>query len=89
MDAASELGGFIQIETRCEERGVEEQPNQILHGLVRFVSSCLLPEKGFFVSNPFPLILSPPNNKHLRSIVFIIRVVFIIKEPKRTLIINL
>ena len=43
MDAASELGGFIQIETRCEERGVEEQPNQILHGLVRFVCSCLLP----------------------------------------------
>mmetsp|Transcript_50154 Transcript_50154/g.82618 ORF Transcript_50154/g.82618 Transcript_50154/m.82618 type:complete len:468 (+) Transcript_50154:273-1676(+) len=44
MDAASELGWFIQIEARCEERGVEEQPDQILHGLVRLVCGCLLLE---------------------------------------------
>ena len=42
VDTASELGGLIQIEAGCEKRRVEEQPNQILHGLVRFVCRCLL-----------------------------------------------
>eukprot|EP00438_Fugacium_kawagutii_P023553 Skav200908 [mRNA] locus=scaffold1581:347272:347682:- [translate_table: standard] len=44
MNAACELGGLIQVEAGGEERCVEEQPNQILHGLVRLVSSCLLLE---------------------------------------------
>eukprot|EP00438_Fugacium_kawagutii_P005796 Skav203225 [mRNA] locus=scaffold2292:247255:247665:- [translate_table: standard] len=44
MDAACKLGGFIQVEAGGEERSVEEQPDQILHGLVRLVSSCLLLE---------------------------------------------
>mmetsp|Transcript_36757 Transcript_36757/g.79203 ORF Transcript_36757/g.79203 Transcript_36757/m.79203 type:complete len:528 (+) Transcript_36757:116-1699(+) len=42
VDAASELSGLIQVEARCQERGVEEQPDQILHCLVGLVCSCLL-----------------------------------------------
>merc|ERR1711920_817377 len=34
MDAACELRGFIQIETRCQQGCVKEQPNQIFDSLV-------------------------------------------------------
>ena len=42
VDAASELRRLIQVEARGEQRSVEEQPDQVLHGLVRLVCGCAL-----------------------------------------------
>merc|ERR1711896_37244 len=33
VDTTSKLRGLVEVEARREERGVEEQPNKILHGL--------------------------------------------------------
>merc|ERR1719502_1399165 len=37
MNAASKLGWLIKVETRGQERGVEQEPNQVLDCLVRLV----------------------------------------------------
>merc|ERR1712085_55264 len=42
VDASSELCGFIEVETRGEQGGVKEKPNQVFHGFVRFVRGSLL-----------------------------------------------
>merc|ERR1712094_40729 len=44
VDAASKLSWLIEVEARCEQRGVKEQPNQVLDSLVRLVCSRLLPQ---------------------------------------------
>merc|ERR1711874_393203 len=41
VDAACELRRLIEIEAGGEQGRVEKEPNQILHGLVRFVGGCL------------------------------------------------
>ena len=41
MDAASELGGLLEVETGGEEGGVEEQPDEVLDGLVGLVGITL------------------------------------------------
>ena len=41
VDAAGELGRLIQVEAGGEERSVEEQPDQVLHRLVRLICSSL------------------------------------------------
>ena len=41
VDAASELRRLVQVEAGGEERSVEEQPDQVLHRLVRLVGSSL------------------------------------------------
>merc|ERR1712160_206130 len=42
VDASSELCGFIEVETRGEQGGVKEKPNEVFHGFVRFVRGSLL-----------------------------------------------
>ena len=42
VDAAGELGGLVQVKAGGEERGVEQQPDEILDGLVGLVSGRLL-----------------------------------------------
>merc|ERR1712070_456431 len=44
VDTSSKLGGLVQVEARSQEGSVKQQPNQVLHSLVRFVGSCLLLE---------------------------------------------
>merc|ERR1712045_36970 len=46
MDAASKLSWLVQIESRGQQGGVEEQPNQVLHRLVGLVCCCLLFQLG-------------------------------------------
>lgn len=67
VDAASELSGLIQVEARCQERGVEEQPDQILHCLVGLVCSRLLPQLlNLSTKNCF----RTASNSHLGSVSF-------------------
>merc|ERR1719345_252699 len=42
VNATSELCGLVKVEARCEERGVEEEPDEVLDSLVRLVSRRLL-----------------------------------------------
>merc|ERR1711934_784014 len=44
VNAPSELCWLVEVEARCEKRGVEEEPDQILDGFVLFVSRGLLLE---------------------------------------------
>merc|ERR1712170_175617 len=37
VDTTSELSRLVQIEARGQQGGVEEEPDQVLHGLVRLV----------------------------------------------------
>mmetsp|Transcript_76115 Transcript_76115/g.214372 ORF Transcript_76115/g.214372 Transcript_76115/m.214372 type:complete len:252 (-) Transcript_76115:360-1115(-) len=46
VDAARELRGLVQVEARGQQRGVEEQPDQVLDRLVRLVRGRLLLEFG-------------------------------------------
>merc|ERR1712186_277855 len=46
MDAAGELRGLVKVEARGEQRGVEKQPDQVLHSLVGLVCCCLLLQLG-------------------------------------------
>jgi len=34
VNAACELSGLVEVEAGGEQRGVEQEPNQVLHGLV-------------------------------------------------------
>ena len=65
----------------------KHRPNKKVEQLLCY---CFLCYVTFFFINPRPLILNPSNNKHLRipQVVFITRGVFIIREPKRILILN-
>jgi hypothetical protein len=42
MDAACELRGLIEVGTRGQQGGVQEKPNDILHGYVGLVRAGLL-----------------------------------------------
>merc|ERR1711972_592540 len=42
VNAASKLGRLIEIEARCQKRGVEEEPDQVLDGFAGLVRSSLL-----------------------------------------------
>mmetsp|Transcript_7952 Transcript_7952/g.7900 ORF Transcript_7952/g.7900 Transcript_7952/m.7900 type:complete len:227 (-) Transcript_7952:176-856(-) len=42
MDAAGKLSRVVKAEPRGEKRSIEEQPDQILHSLIRLISSSLL-----------------------------------------------
>merc|ERR1712184_156722 len=37
VDATRELCWLIEVEARCQQGGVEEEPDQVLHSLVRLV----------------------------------------------------
>ena len=37
VDSPSELCGLVKVEARCQQRCVEKEPDEILHGFVRFV----------------------------------------------------
>merc|ERR1712086_282479 len=42
VDAAGKLRWFVQVETRSKQRGIEEEPDQVLHSLVGLVGGGLL-----------------------------------------------
>merc|ERR1719375_606279 len=44
VNASSKLGRLVEVETRCQEGSVEEEPDEILDSLVRLVCSCLFAE---------------------------------------------
>ena len=46
VDAARELRGLVQVEAAGEQGGVEEEPDQVLHGLVRLVGGGLPNNSG-------------------------------------------
>jgi hypothetical protein len=41
VDTTSELSWFIKRETGSEKGGIKEKPDEILDGLIRFISSSL------------------------------------------------
>ena len=46
VDAARKLCGLVQVEATGEQGGVEEEPDQVLHGLVGLVGGGLLDNSG-------------------------------------------
>ena len=46
VDAARELRGLVQVEAAGEQGGVEEEPDQVLHGLIGLVGGGLSNKRG-------------------------------------------
>mmetsp|Transcript_32551 Transcript_32551/g.54504 ORF Transcript_32551/g.54504 Transcript_32551/m.54504 type:complete len:279 (-) Transcript_32551:1427-2263(-) len=44
VDTRSKGGRFVQGESRCQKRGVVQQPDQVLHGLIGLIGICFFAE---------------------------------------------